>query len=323
MRALIRTRYGGPEVVRLVERPEPEPRAGELLIEVEASAVTAADWRLRAGAFGGITALPGRLMFGVLRPRSERLGTAFAGRVLRGGATLPEGAAVYGIHPWGGASADRLAMPAGGAVAAMPPGLTAVEAAALPYGALTAHDVMTRTAPVRPGQAVLIGGASGGVGGYAVQIARALGATVSALGSGASLDALTELGAREALDYAATSLASLGPRFDFVLDASGAIAAAQGLALLRPGGRFVPLDLDAAKIAAALRTRRADRRLMLTVARDGSPGLDALSRLVTQGRLAPRVAAVLPLEQAARAHALVEGRHARGTVVLDHRAAGR
>jgi NADPH:quinone reductase-like Zn-dependent oxidoreductase len=320
MRALVRTRYGGPEVVRLAERPEPVPGPGEILIEVEASAVTAADWRLRGGDFGGITALPGRLMFGILRPRSERIGTAFAGRVLRGDPDLPEGQPVYGIHAQGGASADRLAMPANGAVAAMPPGLTSVAAAALPYGALAAHDVMTRTAPVRMGQSVLIGGASGGVGRYAVQIAQALGATVAALGGTESLDALVALGVGEALDYTATPLASLGPRFDLVLDASGAIGAAEGLALLRPGGRFVPLDLDTAKIAAALRTRRAERRLLLTVARDTAAGLDAIARLVAEGRLAPHLAAIFPLEEAARAHTLVESRHARGTVVLDHRA---
>lgn len=318
MRALVRTRYGRPEVVRLAERPEPAPSPGDLLIEVRASAVTAADWRLRSGDFGGITAIPGRLMFGVTRPRSERLGTAFAGRVLRGDARLPEGTDVYGIHAKGGASGDRLAMPAKGAVAAMPPGLTYVESAALPYGALTAHDVMTRTASVEPGQSILIGGASGGVGVHAVQIAHALGAHVTAVAGPSSQALLAELGAHERLDYSTTPIRTLGPRFDLVLDASSAISAAEGLALLRPGGRFVPLDLDAAKVAAAIRTTRADRRLLLTVARDDAAGLDALSDLVERGMLVPHVAATFPLGRAAAAHALVQRRHARGTVILDH-----
>ena len=139
MKALTYERYGGPEVVQITEVEAPTAGVGEVLVRVQASAVNTGDWRIRAAAFPGILAIPGRLMFGILRPRNQRLGTEFAGIVESVGPSASRfsvGDRVFGMFPAGGASAEYIAVDEKGAIAAILSQLTFEEAAALPFGGL-------------------------------------------------------------------------------------------------------------------------------------------------------------------------------------------
>ena len=165
MKALTYTQYGSPDVIRISDLPKPTPAAGEVLVRVHASAVNTGDWRLRAAAFPGILALPGRLMFGVRRPKHTRLGSEFAGTVEaigEGVTRFAPGDAVFGMSVGGGASAEYLTIAEDAAIAPMPEGIGFDEAAALPFGGQTALSFLVDYANIQPGQRVLVVGASGG-----------------------------------------------------------------------------------------------------------------------------------------------------------------
>jgi NADPH:quinone reductase-like Zn-dependent oxidoreductase len=205
MTAAVHDRYGPPDVLRLDRVPRPEPGAGALSVRVAASSVTTADWRLRASAFPGILWLPGRLMTGLVRPKNRVLGTEFAGTVAAlgpGAAGFAPGDRVFGFCGHGG-NADYLTVAADGPVVATPPALSDRAAAALPFGAISALVFLRDVARLGPGQSVLIVGGSGGVGVYAIQIARHLGAEVTAVASAANLELMRDLGAAHVVDYRA------------------------------------------------------------------------------------------------------------------------
>lgn len=157
MKALTYERYGGPEVVQIAEVDRPVPGEGEVLIRVHASAVNTGDWRIRAAAFPGILAIPGRLMFGLFRPRNVRLGSEFAGVVESVGTSatrFKEGNRVFGMVTSGGATADFLAMPEKGAIAKIPESMSFEDAAGMPFGSLCALVFLGEFADLKPDQKV-------------------------------------------------------------------------------------------------------------------------------------------------------------------------
>jgi NADPH:quinone reductase-like Zn-dependent oxidoreductase len=183
MRAVHAPRFGGPDVLTLAPAPDPAPGPADVLVQVHASALTQGDRRIRAADFGGLLALPGHLMFGWRRPRHPIPGTTFAGRIVEVGSGAEGwqvGQDVFGLTLHG-AHADLLRMPASGAVAPMPAGLTHVEAAGLSYGAGTALHMLRAVGRVQPGDHVVVVGAAGGVGRPAVVDSRALLDDVGAL----------------------------------------------------------------------------------------------------------------------------------------------
>ena len=321
MRALVYDRYGPPEVVRLTEAPTPEAQDGEILVRVRASGVNTGDWRLRAAAFPGVMAIPGRLLFGIFRPKDRRLGSEFAGVVEAlgpGASRFAVGERVYGFSPNRGASADYLALPETAAIAPLPEGLSFEEGAALPFGGLAALVFLRRFGRLKAGQTVLINGASGGVGVYATQIAKAYGAQVTGVAGPENQRLLRELGADETVDYRAVDIAKLAARFDLTLDAVGGLTPAAGLGLLKADGVFLPLNYGLPEIGATLLNAFRRRKIKLAVNDDTADDLAALSALVEQGDLKPVIDGVYPLEDAAAAHARVESRRKTGAVVLRH-----
>ncbi|MGI3163799.1 NAD(P)-dependent alcohol dehydrogenase [Pseudooceanicola sp. 200-1SW] len=320
MKAIVYAKYGGPEVLHLAERRAPALPEGGARVRVQAAAVTSADWRLRAAAFPGVLALVGRAMFGLLRPRAEVLGSAFAGEVTEAapGAPWRPGQQALGFVP-AGAHAEELVIGPGACVVARPEGMSAEAGAALPFGGLAALVFLRDVAKVQPGQRVLITGGSGEVGAMAVQIARALGARVTAMASAGNLDLLRDLGAETVWDYRATDLARIegGAEggFDLVFDTFGALSVRQARALLRPGGVFVPLNFGLAEIAAAL-CPWALKPVRIHVNADRAEDLTTLLALWQAGQLRPQIDARYPLAEARSAHARVEGRHKRGAVLL-------
>ncbi len=321
MRAAVNTHYGPADNVQLRTLPDPMPGAKEILVAVEAAAVTTADWRIRAAHFPGGLALVGRLMFGLLRPRQPVGGMNFAGTIRAIGPEVDRfavGDRVVGIAPGGGAHAEALVLPQDGIVARTPMDLAAAEAAALPFGGMTAVAFMQDIARVAAGQRVLILGASGAVGGYAVQLAASAGAKVTAVGGPGSVRRLRALGAEQVIDYTAQPLDAEGRDYDLVFDTGGIVSFRDASALLKPDGLFLPLEFGMRDVAGLiLRWFTRGPRIGLHVSGETRERLQALLDRVARGALRPVVGARYPLERIVEAHRLVESRHAGGTVVVE------
>lgn len=320
MKAAIYTRYGGPEVVHLSDIERPTPGPGEMLVRVRAAGVTTADWRLRAAAFpGAISAVAGRLMFGLFRPRKPVLGSDFAGTVEALGDGVTEfavGDRVFGFR-FGGAHAAFMTVRADGAVSHTPAALSDAEAAALPFGGLSALEFLDRFARLKPGGRVLVLGASGGVGAYAVQVARALGGIVTGVASAASLPLVEALGADHVVDYRATDPATLDGPYDVILDTVGALDYPRAAPMLAAGGRFVPLNFGLSDVWKGRRAARNGHRQILKVSGDTRAGLERLKEMIAAGHLRPVIDTVYPFDEIRAAYAHVEGRHRKGAVVLE------
>lgn len=318
MKAMYATRYGGPEVIEPRDVPTPVPSRGEVLIKVAAAGVTAGDWRLRAAAFPGGFAVLGRAMFGLRGPRNPVLGGDVAGTIAAVGAGVTEfapGDRVYGFSMVG-AHAEYVRMKADGALVPLPENLSFAQGAALPYGMLAAHSFLTRFGRVRRGEHVLVIGGAGGVGVYAIQIARMLGARVTAVASAANLDLMRALGADEVLDYSTDDPLS-GRKYDVILDTFGAVTWRQARRSLSGGGRFVPLNFAIWHILPAALTRLGRKRWVVGVSGDSKEDLLAFEPALTSGEIKPVIDHIYPFDAARVAHAHVERRRRKGAVVLD------
>lgn len=321
MKAAVYDRYGDADVIGIREVARPEPKPSEVLVKVFATTVTSADWRLRASAFPGGLWLAGRLFQGLRAPRARNriLGAEFAGRVvsLGGGVTrFRLGDAVMGFSG-NGAHAEHLAIAETAAIVPKPPGLGYAEAAAVPFGALTALVFLRDVARVRPGQRVLILGASGGVGVPAVQIAKHFGAHVTGVCSTANVDLVASLGADRVIDYTREDYARMGERYDLVLDTVGASSFARCKGVLAAQGLYVPLEFGLRGLAQALTTRlRRGPRVVVGVSGSSQEDLAIIAGLIEQGALHPVIDSTFPLERIAEAHRRVESRRKTGSVVV-------
>lgn len=319
MTALSFDRYGPPEVVQVTRVPIPDHGPGEVLVRVRASAVNTGDWRIRAAAFPGILALAGRLIYGLTAPRNPLLGSEFAGEVQSVGAQVTRfkpGDRVYGLVATGGASAQFLAVPETDAIAAIPTTLDYEEAAALPFGGLCALSFLSDFAHLSQGQRLLVVGASGGVGCYAVQIGKALGSHVTGVAGPDSQGFVAGLGADATIDYRASPLSQWPQDFDVILDTIGTLTPKDAWQLLRKNGLFLPLNFGLREIGAALLNPFLNKKTRLAVNKDTPEGLAQLSNLVQSGQLRPVIDSRFPLAQAELAHAKVETRHRHGSIVL-------
>ncbi len=319
MQAAIYETYGPASVVELRDIPRPEPAEGELLIRVEASAVSTADWRLRAGAFPRGMWLPGRLFAGLFRPRRKILGTDFAGRVEATGAAVQNfrtGDSVFGFSGSGG-HAQFLTVAADGPVALKPLNLTPQEAAAVPFGAVSALVFLRDVAKIRPGEKILINGASGGVGIFAVQLAKHFGAEVTAVASRPNHAMLQDLGADHLIDYKTEDFSHSGQTWDVILDTVGATNWTQARAALTPEGRYVPLEFGLGSIFRALFVNlRGGRKFRIAVSGDKPEDVRLIAELLASRKLRPVIDSVHPLARIRDAHLRVETRHKTGAVVV-------
>jgi NADPH:quinone reductase-like Zn-dependent oxidoreductase len=305
VRAIIQKSFGGPEVLELVETERPKPLSGEVLVKVHASAVNPADVAVRSGAFP----LLGEPPFGV--------GWDISGVVEEAGpgARFEVGDEVYGMPFFPRAAtgyAEYVAAPSR-QLARKPASLDHVHAAAIPLAALTAWQGLVQAAGVKEGDRVLIHRAAGGVGHFAVQIAKAHGARVIALASAARHDFVRALGADEVIDYRTTDFTKAVEDADVVLDST-----AQGdlsLGVLRPGGVLISL-LEHGNPQLAARVEAAGRRFAGISVEPDYAALEAIAALVDAGRIRPHVEETFPLEEAAKAHELVGSGHVQGKIVL-------
>ncbi len=326
MRAAFADRYGGADVVRIREVPRPRPTGDHVLVRVRAASVNRAD-------LDGLGPKPRflRLFMGIRAPRNGEVGIDVAGVVETVGpdaTRLKPGDAVMGdLFASGrfGSFADYVAVREK-ALQPIPPGMSFEEAATLPHSAVLALQGMRlrdgRT--FKPGGAVLIDGASGNVGPFAVQIAKAMGAEVTGVASGDKLDFVRSLGADHVIDYRSVDYTTEGERYDWIVavDAHHPVRAARRA--LKPGGAYLTMGGDTATIFSALggtllMSRFGDKwsGLMLWWKAMHPPDVDRLKELIAEGKLRPAIDRRYPLEQVAEALAWVEDGHARGKVVIN------
>ena len=301
MKAAVYDRYGPPDVVKIRDVPKPTPKPGEILIRVRAATVAAGDWRLRRPS-----PFLARVFNGLLRPKKVQiLGFELSGEVEAVGAgasRFKAGDNVFAFTGFGfGAHAEyRCVQESGrkpqwdGLVARKPANLSHEEAAATPVGALTAQYFLRRSG-LTSGQSVLIYGASGSVGTFAVQIAKALGAEVTGVCSTANLELVRGLGADHVIDYSKEEIAASGRVYDVVFHAVAKLPSSSARSVLARGGK-----------------RESVRNSVKL-----EPGdLDLLKGLIEAGKLVPVIGRRFSLEEIVRAHEYVEAGHKKGNVVI-------
>lgn len=312
MKVIEYDRYGGPEVIELREAPVPQPARGEVLVKVHAAALNPKDALVRAGKFKKLAGpdFPKRMGYDVAGE------VAALGEGVRG---LAVGQPVYGmIQSWkAGAFAGYAALPQS-ELASAPAGLGHAEAAAIPLAALTALQALRDLAAVGPGDRVVIHGASGGVGTLAVQIAKALGAQVTALCGADSAALVRSLGADEVHDYRQTPPAQLPGRCQAFFDVFGNQHYRAVRHLLSARGTYVSTVPNARNIRDHLLTRLSPlRKARLVVVRSKRTDLETLAAWVAEGRLRPVIAARFPLAEVRRAHEMIQGKKTHGKIVLE------
>lgn len=313
MKAAVFTRFGGPGVVRVVEVPDPVPGPGQVLVRVAAAGVNASDSRIRGRRFPRGFAVPSSLVFGFRRPRRRVLGGSFSGTVEALGRDVAgwrPGEEVVGTTGLAlGAHAELVAVPAKRLVR-LPEGVSHEQAAGVVFGGTAALWFVRDLAAVTTGRTVLVTGAAGAVGTNAVQLAALLGGTVTAVTSAATAGLVSGLGAARVLERGSTDLATLGERYDVVLDAAGLLDLGSGRRLLAPGGVLV---LAVADLADTLRAR-GDARAGSAPERTGD--IAHLLDLVASGSLQVVIDGVLPLAGIADAHARVDAGRKVGNLLV-------
>jgi NADPH:quinone reductase-like Zn-dependent oxidoreductase len=323
MKAIVQQRYGPPEVLALREVPVPEPASGQVLVRVHAATVNARDWHMMRG-----DPYLARLSVGLRRPKSTIRGTDFAGVVESVGAEVTRfspGDEVFGEVD--GAFAEYVCAPEG-VVGRKPANLSFAQAAAVPLAGNTALIGLRDLAQVRPGQRLLVNGASGGVGTFAVQLGKALGAEVTGVCSTRNVALVGALGADHIIDYTQADFARTGQRYDVVFDLVANRSLADLRRVLTPtgtllfsgggvskGGSFLgPIGLVIKGSLAARFTR--GQRLLVVNTKPSSENLAALRDLIEAGRITPVIDRSYPLRQAPEAIRYLEVEHARAKVVI-------
>jgi NADPH:quinone reductase-like Zn-dependent oxidoreductase len=320
MKTAFYSRYGGPQVVQIADRPTPVPRQSEVLIRVLATTVSSGDARLRAMRMPRGMGLMGRLAFGLSGPRKRVLGSELAGVVAaigQGVTRFSIGDAVIGFPGVRmGAHAQCCVMREDAAIIHRPANLSDAQAAALAFGGTTALHFLLDKGAVQSGERVLILGGSGAVGSAAVQIAKALGAHVTATCSQGNVDLVRGLGADEVIDYRATDVTRSAGAFDIVMDCVGATTFAACLPILSPGGRFLLVAGDLMQMLSALRKGPQGKRSIGGVAPERAADLETLAQFAAAGLVVPVIDSIVALDQIASAHARVDSGRKRGSVVV-------
>jgi NADPH:quinone reductase-like Zn-dependent oxidoreductase len=311
------TAYGGPETIAFADAPIPTPAEGEVLVRVRAAPVTAGDARLRSGKVPRGLGLMLRLAIGLRRPRVAP-GWAFAGEVANlgvGVTTFAKGQRVFGLTGFkGGAHRDYLVIRADGKLLPLPKSLTYEEGAAFFFGGLTAAEFLIDRARLATGERLLVAGATGAVGGAAVQIGRYMRATVSATASPANHPLARSLGADVVTDYRKGP--PPGP-FDVIVDVMGSLGWRGAHPLLAPGGRLALITANLTDmLGAMIRPHLEGRRVLAGTGKDDLVSMQRLVALHLAGGYTPHVGPVLPFAELARAHAIAETFHKPGNLVV-------
>lgn len=315
MQAAVYHRYGAPEVLQVQSVQKPVPQANEVLIKVAATAVNSGDCRLRRADPFAV-----RFFFGLFKPKQPILGNVLSGEVVAVGKNVHNfkvGDLIFGsTQVRMGAYAEYLCLPADGALALKPTSLSHEEAAALPFGGTTAWHFLQQC-NIQPGQKVLVYGASGAVGATAVQIAKYLGAEVTAVCSGANASLVKMLGADRVIDYTQAEWVGQLEQYDVFYEAVNKIPVSLCLSAVKPEGVLI---LGAAMMPEMLQGLWAKlfgaKKVLFGMAAETAESMAFLRKLAEAGQLKAVIDRSFSLLQIAEAHAYVDGGHKRGNVVV-------
>ena len=328
MKAIIYTEYGSPEVLHLAEVSKPAPKDNDVLIRIRATPVNFGD--LTARHFKSITPrqftmplllwLPVRLAFGWRKPKQHVLGSEFAGVVEAIGTRVTRfkpGDAVFGYRGQNmGAYAEYVCLPETGRLAIKPANMTFEEAAAVPYGALTALSLL-RKVNIQPGQKVLVNGASGGIGSAAVQLAKHFGAAVTGVCGTPRVGYVKALGADKVIDYNKEDFTGSGETYDVIFDILGKTSFGHGRKALTPNGVYLFASFKMTQLAQMLRTKIAGgQRVICALSNEKAADLTFIKDLIEAGQYHAIIDRCYPMEQAAAAHRYAESGSQRGSVVI-------
>jgi NADPH:quinone reductase-like Zn-dependent oxidoreductase len=301
MKAVFIERFGGPEVLTYGDRPDPVPQGDEVLIDVHAASVNAADWKQRRGSYADVTFphILGRDVSGTVAAVGARV------------AAFRPGDPVFAVALQGrdGGYAEKIALPAA-IVGRKPQNLSHVEAAAMALTGLTAVSALEETLQLHPGETILIQGGAGGVAGFAIQLAKHIGARVITTASSANHAYVRSLGADEVIDYTNVDFTDAVENCDAALDTVGGDVSERTLAVLKSGGRAAFIG------GPPPNPSRQDLRALKPPVRRSSEAMNRLADLIEAGAVRPPDIHVFSLAQAAEAHRISESRHLRGKLVL-------
>jgi NADPH:quinone reductase-like Zn-dependent oxidoreductase len=329
MKAIVCTKFGPPEVLQLQEVEKPTPKSREILIKTHATPVNFGDALVRN--FSSVSPrkfhMPflfwfmGKIYFGFRKPKISILGSEFSGEVESVGKDVrrfSQGDRVFGYRgPRLGAYAEYLCMPENGVVAPKPANMTYEEAAAVPYGAIMALNVL-RKANLQPGQKILVNGASGGIGPAVVQLARShFGAVVTGVCSTPRLAYVRSLGAEKVIDYTQEDFVDSGETYDCIVDILGKSSLARCKRSLKPKGRCLFVSFKMKKVFQMLWTSMSGgRKAVCVVSSEKAADLAFIKELIEAGKIKTIIDRCYPLEQAADAHRYVEQGQKKGNVVI-------
>ena len=321
MKAIVRERYGSPDVLKLRDIDRPVIDDDGVLVRVRAASINAYDWHMMRGSPSLV-----RLMAGLRKPKSSAMGVDLAGEVEAVGKNVTEfrpGDEVFGQRV--GALAEYVRGTAKSFLVPKPTGLTFEQAAAVPMAASTALQGLRDKGQIKPSQRVLINGASGGVGTFAVQIAKAFGAHVTAVCSTRNVDQARSLGADEVIDYTREDFTRGGRKYDVILDVASSGSLSSRRRVLEPNGTLVGVgaannDGTASIVAGLLETavlsRFGNQKMPFFLAKNSKEDLIVLKELIEAGKVKPVIDRTYPLNQTAEAIRYLETGHARAKVVI-------
>ena len=315
MKAIVYTEYGSPDVLQFKDVEEPAPRDNEVLVKVHAASANPADWHLmRAEPFLA------RLANGLLKPKNTKLGADVAGQVEAVGSNVTQlqvGDEVFGEMSLKelGAFAEYVCAPEG-LLALKPARMTFEQAAAVPLAAFTALQGLRDKGQIQPGQRVLINGASGGVGTFAVQIAKSFGTEVTGVCSTRNLDMVRSIGADHVIDYTQADFTQTGQRYDLIFDAVGNRSVSDYKRALSPNGICSVAGFTSLSRLFQIMLLGGKKVGMMKTAKANTEDLVFIKQLLEAGKVVPVIDRCYPLAETAEAIRYLETGHARGKVVI-------
>jgi NADPH:quinone reductase-like Zn-dependent oxidoreductase len=323
MKAILHTKFGSPDELQLKEIEKPVPRDNEVLIKIHATTVTSTDCNVRNFTFvPWVFQLPARLfLFGLFKPRINILGFDLAGEIEAVGKDvkrLREGDQVFGTPGTNfGAHAQYVCVPEEGVLAKKPANMTWEEAAAVSLGGSTALFFLRDKGNIQANQKILIYGASGGIGTFAVQLAKHFGAEVTGVCSTTNIEMVKSIGADKVIDYTKEDFTKNGETYDCIFDVVGKASFSGCKHSLKPNGIFLACLIGLTELFQILWTSMTGgKRVIGGVAPESAEDLNFLKALIETGKLKPVIDRCYPLEQTAEAFRYVEKGHKKGNVVI-------
>jgi NADPH:quinone reductase-like Zn-dependent oxidoreductase len=327
MKAIVWTKYGPPDGLQLQEVDKPNPKENEVLIKIYASTVSTADCELRSFKGFNVLWLPLRIYIGIVKPtRITILGQELAGEIEavgKGAARFKTGEQVFAWTGFRlGANAEYTCLPENGVLTTKPSNISFDEAATLPIGGLEAVHFLRKNV-IQNGQNVLINGAGGSIGTFAIQIAKYFGASVTGVDSAEKLDMLRSIGADQVIDYTQKDFTKCGEMYDVIFDVVGKSSFSRSVRCLKKNGRYLlgnPGLIQ--RIRAGWISKTSDKKVIPYASRTASEimeDLDFLKELIEAGKIRPVIDRRYPLERTAEAHRYVDTGSKKGNVVISLR----